>query len=570
MKEREIKSTIITLFLVSIFLFALIYFIHTKNIENRFDKTLENYTTHLQSIATNNVVINLDTKILESSMSEIMKNSNDLLNFWFAFLSVIMIVFTFASIFINNNILSESKENLEYIENLKKEMEEFKYEAKKLIFDMDIETQKKINEQQNNINQFLKDVDKQYKETSYYIDKEKMHINDTMNSIKNELGKLKLENEKAFDNINKIKDEYRNSIDKLKIEFNNSINSIQEKSNQMISDIKEQAQTKNEQLINSIKKQAEEETKKLIEENNRNIKISNLFNSAYQADNNKDYNSCIDYYNKIIEMTDELLKGYNENSEEYSKYKNICSMAYNNRGIAKSNLRFNEEVIKDFDKAIELNPNNSEAYNNRGNAKAYLEFNEEAIKDYDKAIELNPNSSEVYNNRGNVKNNLGLYKDAIKDFNKAIELNPDYSNAYSNRGISKHKLEKYKEAIKDYDKAIELNPNNSEAYNNRGTAKANLGNNEEAIKDYNRAIELNSNNAQAYFNMVLPKQLLANNTKSKKERNKLIEEAYNDFIEGYKLADDKLKDKYKQKAINFAKQGYNVMIKICDKMGWEY
>lgn len=69
MKDREIKSTTITLFLVSIFLFALIYFIHTKNIENRFDKTLENYTIHLQSITTNNVVINLDTKILESSMA---------------------------------------------------------------------------------------------------------------------------------------------------------------------------------------------------------------------------------------------------------------------------------------------------------------------------------------------------------------------------------------------------------------------------------------------------------------------------------------------------------------------
>ncbi|MBW5378489.1 hypothetical protein E6A45_07505, partial [Brachyspira pilosicoli] len=263
MKDREIKSTIITLFLVSIFLFALIYFIHTKNIENRFDKTLENYTTHLQSITTNNTVINLDTKILESSMTEIMKNSNDLLNFWFAFLSVIMIVFTFASIFINNNILSESKENLEYIENLKKEMEEFKYEAKKLIFDMDIETQKKINEQQNNINNFFKDVDKQYKETSYYIDKEKIHINDTMNSIKNELKKLKLENEKAFDNINKIKDESSKSIE----------------------NIKEQAQTESKQLIESIKDKAEEETKKLIEENNRNIEISNLFNSAYQSYN---------------------------------------------------------------------------------------------------------------------------------------------------------------------------------------------------------------------------------------------------------------------------------------------
>ncbi|WIH87267.1 tetratricopeptide repeat protein [Brachyspira pilosicoli] len=465
MKEREIKSTIIILFLVSIFLFALIYFIHTKNIENRFDKTLENYTTHLQSITTNNIVINLDTKILESSMAEIMKNSNDLLNFWFAFLSVIMIVFTFASIFINNNILSESKENLEYIENLKKEMEEFKYEAKKLIFDMDIETQKNINKQQDNINNFLKDIDKQYKETSYYIDKEKIHINDTMNSIKNELGKLKLENEKAFDNINKIKDESSKSIE-------------------------------------NIKKQAEEETQKLIEENNINIEISNLFNLAYQTDNNKDYNSSINYYNKIIEMINNLLKKYDENPEEYSKYKNNISIAYYNIGI--------------------------------------------------------------------VKNNLKQYEEAIKDFNKVIELNDSYSEAYNNRGVSKSNLGYNEEAIKDYDKAIELNSNNSEAYNNRGVSKSNLGYNEEAIKDYNKAIELNPNISEAYFNMVLPKQLLANNTESKKEKDKLIEEAYNDFIEGYKLADDKLKEEYKQKAIIFAKQGYKAIIKICDKMGWKY
>lgn len=480
MKDREIKSTIITLFLVSIFLFALIYFIHTKNIENRFDKALENYTTHLQSITTNNTVINLDTKILESSMTEIMKNSNDLLNFWFAFLSVIMIVFTFASIFINNNILSESKENLEYIENLKKEMEEFKYEAKKLIFDMDIETQKKINEQQNNINQFLKDVDKQYKETSYYIDKEKMHINDTMNSIKNELGKLKLENEKAFDNINKIKDESSKSIE----------------------NIKEQAQTESEQLIKSIKNQAEEETKKLIEENNRNIEISNLFNLAYQADNNKDYNLCIDYYNKIIEMTDNLLKEYDENSEKYSKYKNNYLIAYNNRGIA--------------------------------------------------------------------KNNLGLYEEAIKDFDKAIELDSNYLSAYNNRGISKAKLGNNEEAIKDFNKAIELNPNISEAYNNRGNAKNNLKQYEEAIKDFDKAIKLKANNAQAYLNMILPKQLLVNITEDENEKNKLIEEAYNDFIEGYKLADDKLKNEYKQKIINLAKDDYEVAKKICDEMGWEY
>ncbi|MEI0559819.1 tetratricopeptide repeat protein [Brachyspira intermedia] len=392
MKDREIKSTIITLFLISIFLFALIYFVHAKNVERRFDKILENYTNHLQSIITNNTntVINLDTKILESSMSEIMKNSNDVLSFWFAFLSVIMIVFTFAGIFINNNILSESKENLEYIESLKKDIENYKdkiqhYEldTRNLHLRIDTETQKKIFELEKNSNQFLKE-------------------------------------------INEKNSEALNSIDKLKIEFNNSINSIQEKSNQMISDIKKQAQTESEQLIKSIKDKAEEETKKLIEENNINIQISNLFNLAYQAYDNKDYNLCINYYNQIIKITDELLKGYDKNSEEYYKYKNICSMAYNNRG----------------------------------NAKSKLSYNEEAIKDYDKAIELNPNYSTAYNNRGNTKNNLGLYKESIEDFNKAIELNPNYVQTYFNIVLTKQLLLNNTKSKKEIKKLIE------ESYNN--------------------------------------------------------------------------------------------------------
>ncbi|WP_258018610.1 hypothetical protein, partial [Brachyspira pilosicoli] len=385
-KHKNNTCIMIILFLLALGAFAVIYSVHAIFIDNRFNKALENYSLNIQTIISNttidkivitnesenNITINnefiindeiansfkstfdINTRMLESSMSEIMKNSNDLLSFWFAFLSVIMIVFTFAGIFINNNILSESKEKLADVTN---------------------------------------------------------KANEIIENIKNQ----------AADETQKVIEKNRevalNSIDKLKIEFDESIKSIQEKSNQMILDIKEQAQTESEQLIKSIKNQAEEETKKLIEENNRNIEISNLFNLAYQADDNKDHNLCINYYNKIIEMTNSLLKKYDKNSEEYSKYKNICSIAYNNRG--------------------------------------------------------------------NAKTNLSIYKEAIKDYNKTIELNPNYSNAYFNKSLSK--------------------------------------------------------------------QLLANNTKSKKEKDKLIEEAYNDFIEGYKLADDKLKDEYKQRITDLAK-----------------
>ena len=70
--------------------------------------------------------------------------------------------------------------------------------------------------------------------------------------------------------------------------------------------------------------------------------------------------------------------------------------------------------------------------------------------------------------------------------------------------------------------------------------------------------------------MILPKQLLANITEDENEKNKLIEEAYNDFIEGYKLADDNFKEEYKQKIIKLSKNNYEIEKKICDKMGWEY
>ncbi|WP_157142597.1 tetratricopeptide repeat protein [Brachyspira pilosicoli] len=437
-KYKNNTCIMIILFVVALGVFAVIYFSHTKIIENRFNKALENYSLNIQTIMSNTTIdktvitnesensitinnefiindeiansfksiFDINTRMLESSMAEIMKNSNDLLSFWFAFLSVIMIVFTFAGIFINNNILSESKEKL-------------------------------------------------------------ADVNNKSNEI----------------------------IENLK-------NKAQTESEQLIKSIKDKSEIESKQLIESIKKQAEEETKKLIEENNRNIKISNLFNSAYQAYNNKEYDKAINYYNQIIEMIDNLLKGYDENSEEYSKYKNNIYIAYYNRG--------------------------------------------------------------------NAKSNLGLHREAIEDFDKAIELNSSDFMAYNNRGTAEIKLKNYIESIKYFDKSIELNKNNDIAYNNRGTAKSNLGFNGEAIKDYSKAIELNPNYAQAYLNMVLPKQLLANNTKDEKEKNKLIEEAYNDFIKGYNLADDNLKEEYKQKAIIFAKQGYDIIIKICDKMDWEY
>ena len=59
---------------------------------------------------------------------------------------------------------------------------------------------------------------------------------------------------------------------------------------------------------------------------------------------NKDYDSAIEQFNKVIEMDDKFVQ------------------AYNMRGSCYSALKKNEEAVKDFSKAIELNPDNRGAY----------------------------------------------------------------------------------------------------------------------------------------------------------------------------------------------------------------
>lgn len=75
-------------------------------------------------------------------------------------------------------------------------------------------------------------------------------------------------------------------------------------------------------------------------------------------------------------------------------------------------------------------------------AAAYLYQRDygQAVKDYDRAIEINPQDAGAYNNRGLAFDNLGEHRKAIEDFNRAIEIAPQEAMIYSNRGIAYYNL----------------------------------------------------------------------------------------------------------------------------------
>lgn len=197
------------------------------------------------------------------------------------------------------------------------------------------------------------------------------------------------------------------------------------------------------------------------------------------------YERAIKEYNKAIELNP------------------FDAHAYNGRGESRSNLDKLEEAMADFNKALKFAPDYSTSYYERGNLRLKLGEYKDAIEDYDKAILLAPNNIDAYYNRGNAEMNLGKYKEAKEDYSKAIKINPDFGDAYYARGVIKSCLGRNAEAIKDYNQGIKFGikfAEMSDVYNDLGIAEGEIGKYKRALKNFNQAIAFNSKNAEVYYN----------------------------------------------------------------------
>ncbi len=137
-----------------------------------------------------------------------------------------------------------------------------------------------------------------------------------------------------------------------------------------------------------------------------------------------------------------------------------------------------------------------EYFFNRAQDKFEFADYEEAILDYNKALELSPNEiCLVYSMRGNAKRNLGDFDGAISDQNKALDFDPLYADGYFNRGSAKYKMGDFAGAIEDYTQVIKINSKDSDAFFNRANIKKEIGDMRGACEDWKKGVELGDEDA---------------------------------------------------------------------------
>ncbi len=197
-----------------------------------------------------------------------------------------------------------------------------------------------------------------------------------------------------------------------------------------------------------------------------------------------------------------LERGYNHSIYLYRGYREIRR---------KNDL---EEAIRCFTESIRLNPS-YDAYISRANVHHVMGNLDDAFKDFDLAIDLQPENAQTYNNRGNLWRDKGDLDAAISDYNTAIRLAENETLPLLNRGIVRRVRGDFDGALADFKEAFGRKCEDdvviAETFYQRGSLLQFMGARDKALNDYKRALQSNPTHALVWASRSNLRRILKKN-----------------------------------------------------------
>uniref|UniRef100_A0A8C8RM55 RNA polymerase II-associated protein 3 n=1 Tax=Pelusios castaneus TaxID=367368 RepID=A0A8C8RM55_9SAUR len=187
--------------------------------------------------------------------------------------------------------------------------------------------------------------------------------------------------------------------------------------------------------------------------------------------------------------------------------------AYARRGAARFALQNLEGAKEDYEKVLELDPNNFEARNELQKIDQALTSKEisqqketdevgkrlDITEEDKKRIEEQQLKQKAIAEKdlGNGYFKEGKYEAAIECYTRGIAADGTNALLPANRAMAYLKIQKYEEAEEDCTQALLLDVSYSKAFARRGTARAALGKLKEAMQDFETVLKLEPGNKQA-------------------------------------------------------------------------
>ena len=147
------------------------------------------------------------------------------------------------------------------------------------------------------------------------------------------------------------------------------------------------------------------------------------------------------------------------------------------------------KALVTYERAFELDPEDSELLINLGLTAWNLKLTEGAARMFQLYINTCPNSPLGYNNLGSVQYDLGRLDAAIDTLKGAIYRMPQEAILWNSLATVLAEEGRAEESLVFYNESVRLEPGFARGYHNLGYAYQHLGQLEEALVNYDRALE---------------------------------------------------------------------------------
>ena len=160
-----------------------------------------------------------------------------------------------------------------------------------------------------------------------------------------------------------------------------------------------------------------------------------------------------------------------------------------------------EEAEKEYNAALQIDPNYTKVHVNLAVLYMGRSKLDEAKKYYDRAIQLDPHSGEIQSGYAYLLERLGRADEARAAYESAIRLSPKSARLFYTYGAFLDKRGELDGAIAQYQRALDVDPNLADAHSELATALLSKGDTQKAEAHYLEAARLDPKRADVHSNL---------------------------------------------------------------------